>query len=58
MDLPSATVRPAAAEQRGQLRPAVAVATSVLVMLAFAHFGLNRLVAERQHNVYEHQDKQ
>jgi leader peptidase (prepilin peptidase)/N-methyltransferase len=40
MDLPSATLRPAAAEQRGQLRPAVAVATSVLVMLAFARFGL------------------
>jgi leader peptidase (prepilin peptidase)/N-methyltransferase len=39
MDLRSSTVRLAAAERRGQLRPAVAVATSVLVMLAFARFG-------------------
>src|SRR5436309_10002345 len=39
MDLRSATERLATAERPGRLRPAVAVATSVLVMLALVQFG-------------------
>ena len=39
MDLRSATVRLASSDRRRQLRPAVAVATSLLVMLALARFG-------------------
>jgi leader peptidase (prepilin peptidase)/N-methyltransferase len=39
MDLRSATVRPATAERRGQLRPTIAVATFALVMLALVQFG-------------------
>lgn len=39
MDLRSETVRLASSDRRRQLRPAVAVATSLLVMLALARFG-------------------
>jgi leader peptidase (prepilin peptidase)/N-methyltransferase len=39
MDLRSATARLATAERPGQLRPAVAVATFALVVLALARFG-------------------
>jgi prepilin signal peptidase PulO-like enzyme (type II secretory pathway) len=39
MDLRSANARSATAERPGQLRPAVAVATFALVMLAFVQFG-------------------
>jgi leader peptidase (prepilin peptidase)/N-methyltransferase len=39
MDLRSTLARPTAAELRGHLRPAIAVATSALVLLALARFG-------------------